>query len=142
MQARFGDDVHAAAQKFLSIQQLPTECQSTGAGRKRHQQIDIAVLSFSTANHRAEHAHARYAAAAGKRQKLFAVGFDQRVHAFSVAASAVAPKGQGAGDSRRRLSTIASFTATPVQRPDDVAPSSPEVVLQDCYEPRCNPHQC
>jgi len=73
----------AAAQQFLRIQQQPTECQSVGAGRQRHQQIDITVLAFSAANHRAEHAHARDATAAGNRQKLSIIGVVHNRHGLS-----------------------------------------------------------
>ena len=80
MQARFGDDIHTAAQQLLRIQQQPTQRQGAGAWGQGHQQINVAVVAAVAAAHRAKNPNTRDAAPACQGKQVGAMRFDQRMH--------------------------------------------------------------
>ena len=80
MQARFGDDVHTAAQQILRIQQQAAQGKSAGPWGQGHQQINVTVVAAVSTAHRTKNPNIRDAAPACQSQQFGAVDFDQRMH--------------------------------------------------------------
>ena len=80
MQPAFSHHLHPALQQILNIHQEPAERQPRSAGRKRHQQVDIARLVRIAPGHGAEHANVADSAVFGERANFAPVGFNERVH--------------------------------------------------------------
>ena len=94
MKTGLGHHVNSSLEEPLHIDQQGAKRQTGPLGRKRHQQVDIALIPGILSGHGPEYPYVPDAVTFGQSKNLHAVSFDQRMHLLASLSQRGTPAGR------------------------------------------------